>query len=443
MTNSAFQIPNCAGWRARAGAFAFWIAVFLLPGCMPPEAAREIRLDSEPTGASLSINGKDVGRTPFVFKEPVPGKYLLHFEKEGCPPLDRILGINRDTAAEVVTKLEKLTGLVLIESTPPGAEVSIDAAFRGKTPLYCTDLTAGKHKVGFVLEGYDPREVEVTINDRTPQLCHMSMKSNLASLRIESTPAGAAVLLDGLDKGRTPCVVDDVLIGKHDLKLIKEGFKDYQDQISITQASVIPIAVKMEERLASIDVSSTPADARVSVDGTYKGRTPLQIAGLRDGSYKLAIEKPSYESTNVVVEIKKMQDEKLDITLDKATGILVLNVTPVNANIFVDAELKGASGEKPLELEMPPGSYKVEVTKPKHQSKSMKAQVEARKSTKVDIALRAIWVKDNVVVLKDGRMREGMITIKYPDGGIKIETAPGVFEEFSAEEIKSIEPLKQ
>jgi hypothetical protein len=440
--NSAASVPAfLLRWSARGMCV---LAMLFLSGCPQQPKGKELRLDSEPSGALLTLDGKDVGKTPVVLTDPAPGKYLLHLEKDGYESMDRIVELKEDTGPEVTTRLRPLSGLVLIESVPSAAEVSVDGAFRGKTPLFCTDLSMGKHKVSFTLEGYDPREAEIVINDRVPQLCQMSMKSNLATLRVESSPPGATVLLDGLKKGETPCVIDDVMLGKHDLKLLKEAYNEYQQQISVAQAHVIPVSVKLEEKLAAIEVSSTPADARVSIDGNMKGRTPLQITGLRDGSYKLTIDKPSYSSTNVVVEIQKLQDAKVDVTLDKSTGTLVLSVTPPNANIFVDGELKGTSGDKPLEIELPPGTYKVEVTKPpKHEPKSVKAQVEARKSTKVDIALRAIWVKDTRVILKDGRMREGMIVIKYPDGGIKIETSKGVFEEFTADEVKSTEAIKQ
>ena len=135
------------------------LVLCLFAGCnFQKESPREIRLDSEPAGASLILNGKELGRLPYTLKEPALGKYLLHLEKEGCEPLDRILEITSESPPEIIIKLEKMLGLVLFESTPTGAELSVNGAYKGKTPLLCADLLVGKHKLTFALAGYDPRE---------------------------------------------------------------------------------------------------------------------------------------------------------------------------------------------------------------------------------------------------------------------------------------------
>lgn len=431
------------GLSGKGGVLAGLLAVWLFQGCLFQEPARDIRLESEPSGALLSINGKEVGKTPYVFSDPANGKYLLHFEKEGFEPVDRIQEITPDSSKEVSVSLPKLMGLVLIESNPAGADVTVNGAFKGKTPLLCVDLPAGKHKVGFGLEGYDPRELEITIADRIPHVYLMNLKSNFASIRVESVPPGAAVILDGLHRGQTPCTVDDVLIGNHNLKLVKDGFKEHVAPLNITQTGIFPVQVKLEERLASVEVTSTPSDIKVTLGNGYRGRTPITIPNLRDGSYPLILEHPSYITTNLTAEIRGNQDAKVDVVMEKGTGILVLNVTPTGANIFVNAESRGASVEKPLELELPPGTYKVEVSKARHQTAVLdNIQLNARETIKKDIFLRAIWTKDTVVTLKDGRVKDGMLILKRPNGSIKIETQRGIFEEFTAEEIQSLEPIK-
>ncbi|MDD2709827.1 MAG: PEGA domain-containing protein [Verrucomicrobiae bacterium] len=418
------------------------MGMFALAGCLKEQPPREIRLDSDPSGATLALNGKETGRTPFTLKDPNHGRYLLHLEKEGFEPLDRIVEIKSDSPSEWVLKMSKLTGLLLIESSPTGAEVTINGAYRGKTPIFCTNLPAGKHKVSFSLAGYDSREVEVAIHDRTPQLCQMNMKSNMATLKVESTPPGALVIVDGIQRGKTPCSVEDMTIGNHAIRLLKEGLKEYQSQIHVPQAGIIPVNIQLDEKTAFIDVNTTPSDAKVSLGGVFKGRSPIQLAGLKDGVHAVTIEKAGYLTTNATVEISKTQDAKLDITLEKSTGTLLLTIAPAGASIIIESELKGASTEAPFEIDLPPGNYKVEISKARHQPQNFTVQVGARKSTQRNIRLRAIWVKDTVISLKDGRLREGMITLRYPNGNIKIETAPGVFEEFTAAEIQSIDPIK-
>ena len=418
------------------------VCALVFTGCRLDSNANqnEIRVDSEPTGAFLSVNGKELGRTPQVLKQPALGKYLLQFSKDGYDPVERVLMVTPDVPRDCVVSLTRVVGLVLFQTTPSGAEVSVDGAFRGKAPFLVTDLPSGSHRVSFVLEGYDPREMELNITDRTPQLCAMNMRSIYATLQVESTPSGAAVIVDGIHKGKTPCAVEEILVGTHTVKVLREGYKDSQTEIKIEKPGNFPVSIQLEERLAALDVISTPQDAKVSVNDEFKGRTPIQISGLRDGKYTVVVEKTGFEKITQVVEIRQTQDAKVDVAMQKATGTISMNIVPQGAGVHVDGELKGVSAEGPFVLELPPGTYKVDVSKAGHRPQAFKLTVEIRKTAGRDVMLQRIWVKDIVVVLKDGRVREGMLIAKYPNGVIRIEPVPGVFEEYAADEVVSATP---
>lgn len=415
--------------------------LFFSEGCdFKDKGPTEVRIDTEPTGASIAINGIDVGRTPYKIQEPAYGKYFIHLEKEGFSTVEKIIEITQQTPADIVTQLPKVQGIILFDSTPPGADLTINGVFRGKTPTLVTDLTAGVYKAAFSMEGHDKREMEVIVSDRIPKLANMAMKSIYATLKIQSDPTGALVMVDGIDKGKTPCVVDDILQGEHTLKLTKSGFKDYVEKINVSKIDETAITVPLAEVLASIEINSNPAEARVSLDNEFKGRTPVVLSGLRDGTYSVTVEKPGYEKVTKQVTIKNKEDAKLDVSLSSATGALVLNVLPVGSTVVVlNTDVKAVTGSGPFSADLPPGNYQVEVTKAGYERSKFPVDIELRKTFTKTINLMKIFVKDTVVLLKDGRTREGMIATKYPNGSIKLETAPGIFEDFKAEEIQSIE----
>lgn len=115
-----------------------------------------IRVESQPE-ASVSLNGKEVGKTPFENSNLKPREYLVQIKSDkgswrGYVNLEgRTQAIvNRDlslTAAsssgEVIT-LEKGSGTTLI-STPDSAQVEIDGKNYGSTPLLVKDLPSGEH----------------------------------------------------------------------------------------------------------------------------------------------------------------------------------------------------------------------------------------------------------------------------------------------------------
>lgn len=418
------------------------VAAMLFAGCDLFESKpAEVKIDSEPTGAFLTINGKEVGRTPYVMKQPAYGKYLAHFVKEGYQDTDRVVEINPDTAPEIVTKMTRQNSYVLFESNPPGGDVTVDGIYKGRTPFLATDLPFGDHKVSFKLEGYEARDTALKIEDPTPKLCQMNMRSNYVVLQVDSKPSGAAVMIDGIHKGKTPCIVDDVLVGNHVLKLVLDGFKTYQDELKLTQTGKFPVMIQLEEQLAVLEVTSAPADARVTVDGEYKGRTPLQVTGLRDGPHAVVIEKVAYDKIERSIEIRNRQDAKIDVTLDKMTGTLALDVKPIGANVLVDGELKGNAAADPLSIELMPGTYKIEVNSKGFRTHSFKVEMAARKVVNQTVSLGKLWAKDTVIILMDGRSKDGMLIKKNPNGSVKLETEPGIFEEFTVDQVKSVTPI--
>ncbi|MCC7519079.1 MAG: PEGA domain-containing protein [Verrucomicrobiae bacterium] len=426
-------------------AFVVALAAASLAGCLgqPEASVPGIKVDSDPPGAVLSLNGKEVGRTPYFWRSPPAGKALLQFAWEGYEPLDRMVTVDPSALSDIVVKLERFQGLVLFQSVPNNAEVTVDGAFKGKTPLLSCDLPSGKHKAVFRLEGYDPREMDLEIRDRTPQICAMNMRSIHATLRVESAPPGAAVMLDGIHKGQTPCAIEDVLIGDHKLKLVREGYKDFETNLRVPQTGVLPVSVQLEEKYAVLDIVSAPPDARVTLNQEFKGRTPLQISSLQDGAYTVTIEKPGYDKITREVKIARNQDAKVDVSLEKNTGLMALNVSPSGSAISVDGDFKGASAEGPFTLELPPGNYRVDVSRTRHRPQSFTVAVVARKTAARDVVLQKIWVKDTILVLRQSqRVREGMLIEKYPNGSVRLETSPGIFEEYSAGEILSVAPAK-
>ncbi|HSQ79051.1 MAG TPA: PEGA domain-containing protein [Candidatus Bathyarchaeia archaeon] len=62
----------------------------------------------------------------------------------------------------------------------------------------------------------------------------------MGTIQIASTPTGAEVFLDGADRGMmTNCSVTNVSAGNHTIKLIKDGYADYQGTAMVTAGKTV------------------------------------------------------------------------------------------------------------------------------------------------------------------------------------------------------------
>lgn len=70
------------------------------------------------------------------------------------------------------------------------------------------------------------------------------------SLNVESTPSNAKIYIDNKEMGSTPKLISELLIGTHTLRLVKDDYADYTENITIEKG-------ECKQVKASLNVSST------------------------------------------------------------------------------------------------------------------------------------------------------------------------------------------
>ena len=66
------------------------------------------------------------------------------------------------------------------------------------------------------------------------------------SIQVNSTPTGAQVSLDDTDTGQTTdCTLTDVSSGSHTVRLVKEGYEDYEESVSVTAGQTATVSTTL------------------------------------------------------------------------------------------------------------------------------------------------------------------------------------------------------
>lgn len=114
-------------------------------------------------------------------------------------------------------------GTLVVESTPPGSEVTIDGAASGTTPL-SLELPPGSHAIELTRRGVTRRfTVEVRPGEATSQALDWSTVRPTGSLAVATNPQGAKVIVAGRDYGVTPVTIPNLPVGKHTVVLEASG----------------------------------------------------------------------------------------------------------------------------------------------------------------------------------------------------------------------------
>lgn len=113
-------------------------------------------------------------------------------------------------------------------------------------------------------------------------------------LRIDSSPRGAAVFIDGFPTGEvTPCRVEGLSPGQHRILVSKPGYIPAEDTITIPEGAETGGAVTCtlrEYTNGNLHVESTVRDGRIYLYGRYTGeKTPHTFTGMSIGTYEVRV----------------------------------------------------------------------------------------------------------------------------------------------------------
>ncbi|MBA3464451.1 MAG: PEGA domain-containing protein [Deltaproteobacteria bacterium] len=199
-----------------------------------------IRVLSDAQGARALIDGTDMGPVPVDIKDVKAGEHIVQVKAPGFTTGEKKVVVAAGGSQIVKFDLNPEAagdqGIIKVVSSVPDAQVFIDGASVGKVPQE-KKLSAGEHPVVVRLEGYKQFEQKVRIEPGQTVTVQADLKG-VGRLRILSTPAKAAVLINGVpvkDKDgndRTPLDIE-VETGETVVRIESAGFQPFEQTLTI------------------------------------------------------------------------------------------------------------------------------------------------------------------------------------------------------------------
>src|SRR6185503_11487750 len=173
---------------------------------------------------------------------------------------------------------------------------------------------------------------------------------------LNTEPAGATVLVDGAEAGVTPAAIE-IMSGEHDIEVRLAGYNAWTSKVLVepNQPQQLP-DVTLRQADGRVEVASNPSEASVSVDGEFRGRTPLSIRLSPGRAHRLALTKPGYETAARELSVAADSGRRLQIDLTPQYGDVEVASTPA-AEVWVDGERRGST---PVKLALTSISHAIE-----------------------------------------------------------------------------------
>jgi formylglycine-generating enzyme required for sulfatase activity len=330
------EAPRTDGRKLRN--LAVGLFLLLLTGAPFVLLANPLSVMVTPVPDSLSVSGFP---PPLKYGDSylgISGNYTLHAEKKGYLPLEEPIEITGSGSRYSFT-MEKLPGLVDMTSTPSGATILVDGLAIGKTPLRGMEIPAGSRIIGFERERYLPIETTIEIEGfGAKQQLQVELEPAWAIVTLRTEPEDANLIVDGEELGTTPLELE-LIAGSRELIFSKENFSPLEVELEVVAGQdMTPAVYQLEPAPAKVSITSVPTGATVTVNGGYKGLTPLSLELSPGDNHALRLTLPGYLSANRKVRLEPEEEQDLNVKLEPEYGTVFITGNPAEASLYIDSK---------------------------------------------------------------------------------------------------------
>ncbi len=408
-----------------------------------------VRVDvtSQPAGVAIVVDGQDRGVTPLTMFDLRPGKHHVKCRLAGYVERDRFIDVREGVPMQPNVVMEPEKGLLLIKSEPEGCAILIDGVSHGVTPRLITTLDAKDvYKVTLRKAGYRESVFDVKFEGRRPLVREERLVLDSGIIEVVTDPVGAEVMVNGIARGAAPVVVSDVPKGRATVKLHMDGFKDEVRELAVNAGDRQTLSVVMEGLPGTLSLSSVPEGARFYINGEFRGKSPVVIAGLKPGAYQVKAEMEGYGTMLREVTIGNGSMPREEFRLSNQMGRLEVKTSPVGARVFLDGRSVGVTKSADPAAEVSDvlaienvleGEHVLTVKADGYAEVVRHPKVQSMKTLQQTVRLARIFIP-NVEILTDQGPRQGVLVKNTPDT-ITIEVKPGIEQTFPHSSVRKIE----
>ncbi|MGI9229680.1 MAG: PEGA domain-containing protein [Gammaproteobacteria bacterium] len=318
-----------------------------------------VEIQTEPPDSNTSIAGilmLKLGNRYLL----LPGEYDLNITAPGYYDLNETLTVDKTGSQTLSRSLIKLPGRLQVDTQPrQGATVLIDDVARGTTPVLINDLQPGPRQVEIVLHRYQTHRQEITIEGMDQeQSLSVQLLPAWAEVTFASIPSAAEVYVDDKLIGQTPLSAE-LIQGKREISIRLSGYQQWRQTVTIKADEPQAFEhIELQAAAATVVLNSRPAGASVTIDGDYKGLTPLEFAVTPDKTAQIRLFKQGYKPASRSVKPTSGEQQTFTINLTAELVEVAFSVVPADAQLYVNGILQTAANTT---LQLPTRSHKIEL----------------------------------------------------------------------------------
>jgi formylglycine-generating enzyme required for sulfatase activity len=288
------------------------------------------------------------------------GNYTVNVAKQGYFDIKQSFVVGDEPSQTVTLEMRRKPGRLYVNVEPAvEAIVTVNETQVGKAPFGPVTLEPGEHLVEIESERFLPFRAVVPVPglDRD-EFLDVQLVPRWAEVAISSEPPGARILAGDAEVGVTPATVQ-LLEGSHEVTLSKDGFAAWDGTVVAEPnvAQTLP-TITLQPADARLIVNTIPRGANVTVNGRYRGQSPMTLSLTPDVDYEIGLSKAGYGVTTRSLRLASNASEAITVDLSARLGTVTVVVSPADATVYVDGRARG-KGKTTVRLSSVPHSIEV------------------------------------------------------------------------------------
>lgn len=296
-------------------------------------ATQWLAVSSTPEGANLYINDKPVGITPYTGQFPAGDySYRLDLPKYHIEAGKLIIKDKKETL--LITMRPKFGSITISSSPENGLTIYLDDENTGKqTPATITGVSSGQHTVRLSDKWYKIQTKNVLVEDNQTTNVSFAMEPVYSTITVSTTPS-AEIFIDNI-KVATGSYKSRMLNGIYTLKAELDKHYPVERQLVVEENKDQSMIINLIPKTGTLNITSTPFDAKIKLNGVDYGLTPMTIKNLLIGSYNLVIEKQGYGTISKSLLIEENKSNDINEILPNGKEVSFIS-DPNSAQLWID-----------------------------------------------------------------------------------------------------------
>ena len=320
--------------------------------------ARAVIFQTAPPAADIKISGLsfNIGDNYLL----LAGNYDIKASAPGYYPLLETINVSDAPTQDVKLELQPLPGNLAVTATLDDIKISIDNQPAGTVPGTVEGISRGLHQLEFNKYRYFPLRQEINIDGLgKTQSLDVTLVPAWGQMQFTTVPAGANLYIDERLVGQTP-LTTEVLETGSELKIELVGYKTHEQRVwtkAGTRSEQSPIKLIVAD--GTLQLSSSPSGASVTINNKFIGSTPLDVALAPFSKHRIELFLEGYLKSIQSVRLKPEKVSTLAVSLEPNIGTIALTINPIDAQILVDNRNQG-TGSRILALIAKPHNISIQ-----------------------------------------------------------------------------------